>query len=160
MKQLAKAYFWYLLIGLCSLVLVLSFALFKLVSERSKCNLDPVLGTVAVTSGQGGVQAEVASEGADMVKGLSDRECLPEGAGMLFTYDLTGDYCFWMKDMQFPIDMIWLDEEKKIVTIKGSVSPDTYPQSFCPDKPAQYVLEVNAGVADDYGWAVGSILSF
>lgn len=79
---------------------------------------------------------------------------------MLFTYELSGDYCYWMKDMKFDIDMIWLDEDKTIVTVKDNVSPDTYPQSFCPDRPASFVIELAAGMAAKYDWQVGTQLSF
>lgn len=62
--------------------------------------------------------------------------------------------------MNFAIDMIWLDEDKKIVTTQNSVAPDTYPQSFCPDQPAQYIVEVQAGKSKDSGWQVGTQFEF
>ena len=80
---------------------------------------------------------------------------------MLFVYgDASTERCFWMKDMNFAIDMIWLDKDRQIVTIQSNVSPDSYPKSFCPDKPAQYVLEVNSGFAKQSGWLVGTKFEF
>lgn len=120
------------------------------------CDTNPNSETKTIRAGSVSIEAEVVTKGEDKARGLSGRNCLNPDSGMLFTYELTGDYCFWMKDMNFAIDMIWMDDEKQIVTIKDSVSPDTYPNSFCPDKPAQYILEVPAGYAADAGWSVGT----
>jgi uncharacterized membrane protein (UPF0127 family) len=65
-----------------------------------------------------------------------------------------------MKDMKFALDMIWLDESKKVVTVKANVTPDTYPGSFCPDGPAQFVIEVPAGTAAGYKFEPGSQVRF
>lgn len=63
-----------------------------------------------------------------------------------------------MKDMNFALDIIWLDADKKVIDIAYNVKPDTFPDSFCPKQPAQYVLEVNAGVAGERGLQVGKKL--
>lgn len=124
------------------------------------CNPYDALPTTTISSDKALIRAEVAENGEEKARGLSGRNCLDPDTGMLFTYGLSGDYCFWMKDMKFAIDMVWLDEDKKIVTIKDGVTPDTYPSSFCPDKPAQYIIEVAAGSAAAYEWKVGTTLSF
>lgn len=124
-------------------------------AER-ECQTNPSLDMKTVRANGRTIDAEVARTGEQKVQGLSDRNCLGNGKGMLFVYDLSGDYCYWMKDMNFAIDMIWIDDEQKIVTIKEGVTPSTYPQTFCPDKPARYVLEVNAGVARRAGWHAGT----
>lgn len=80
-------------------------------------------------------------------QGLSGRESLPVDHGMLFVFPAPGQHCLWMKDMQFPIDMIWLDANKKVVTVKENAQPESFPDSFCPSVPAKYVIEVNSGVA-------------
>lgn len=105
-------------------------------------------------------EAEVARSDAEKQQGLSGRYCLKTGTAMLFPYDTPGNYCYWMKDMKFPIDMIWLDNEKKVITIEPNVSPDTYPKSFCPAQPAQYVIETEASVAEKQGWRVGTQFEF
>jgi len=69
---------------------------------------------------------------------------------MLFVFDRSEEQCFWMKEMRFSLDMIWLDEEKKIIKINRDVSPETYPNQFCTDN-TRYVLEFNAGFADKHG---------
>lgn len=95
-----------------------------------------------------------------MAKGLSGRTSLPQDQGMLFTYSQPGEYCFWMKDMQFPIDIIWVDADKKVINVHENVPPESYPEEFCPDKPAMYVIEVNAGVAKQAYLSSGSQLQF
>lgn len=84
----------------------------------------------------------------EQLKGLGGRKSLPQDEGLLFVFASQGKQCFWMKDMQFSIDMIWINSDKKIVYVEKNVSPDTFPQIFCPQVNAQYVLEANAGVAD------------
>ncbi len=127
---------------------------------RTDCTTNPDLEVVEISAEDRTVRAEVAKTGEEKARGLSFRNCLNPGSGMLFSYELPGDYCYWMKDMNFPIDMIWLDEEKRVVTIKNSVLPSTYPQSFCPDKPTRYVLEVSSGYAQQAGWLVGTEFSW
>jgi uncharacterized membrane protein (UPF0127 family) len=93
-------------------------------------------------------------------QGLSGTAFLPENTGKLFIFDTSDTYSFWMKDMNYAIDIFWLDDAKTIVHIAQSVSPDTYPTSFVPSKPARYVLETNAGVADSLGVKVGDTVRF
>ena len=81
-------------------------------------------------------------------KGLSGRATLPEDQGMLFIFENPGRYPFWMKDMNFPIDMIWLDENLNVVYIKKNALPESYPECFGTDKNAKYVLEVISGFSE------------
>ena len=91
-------------------------------------------------------------------KGLSEIDALPEGSAMLFVFDKPDTYGFWMKDMKFPIDVIWLDEKMKITHIEKNVSPDTFPNKFFPPEKSLYVIEFNAGFSEQNGLAVGNIL--
>lgn len=77
--------------------------------------------------------------------GLSGTSELPVGQGLLFTFPVPDRYGFWMKDMNYPIDMFWFDSQFKLVNKELSVSPDTYPNVFYPPVPATYVLETRAG---------------
>ncbi len=74
---------------------------------------------------------------------------------MLFVFDKPDIYSFWMKDMLFPIDMIWISEDGKVVYIERDARPESYPNSFIPDAPAKYVLEVNAGFSEKNNLKVG-----
>ena len=107
----------------------------------------------------GNISLEIADTQEKRVQGLSGRESL--NGGLLFVFDESSKQnCFWMKDMKFSIDMVWLDESKKIVTIAENVSPDTYPRIFCPNVSARYGLEVEAGKAEELGILTGEKLSF
>ena len=64
---------------------------------------------------------------------------------MFFIFPLSARYGFWMKDMNFPIDIIWIDGSYRKVETTTNITPDTYPTTFHPYLPAKYVLEVNAG---------------
>ena len=67
---------------------------------------------------------------------------------------------FWMKDMKFSIDIIWIDENMSVIHIEKSLSPDTYPKVYYPESPAKYVLEVSAGQADSLGLKIGDKIEF
>jgi uncharacterized membrane protein (UPF0127 family) len=102
------------------------------------------------------IDVEIAKSAAAKIAGLSWRKSLAEGSGMLFVEGKSNYYSFWMKDMLFPIDIIWIannqvvDISKNIPVPQGNNLP-----SYSPDEPANYVLEVNAGYADRHGIKVG-----
>ncbi len=77
-------------------------------------------------------------------QGLSGWPSLAPHQGMLFVFGKEGKYPFWMKDMSFPIDIVWLDSNYKIVHLESALSPETYPNTFGADVKAKYVLELPA----------------
>jgi uncharacterized protein len=97
------------------------------------------------------IKVDLAISPEAQIKGLSGRDGLAEGEGMLFIFNDTGAHFFWMKDMKFAIDILWLNEETKVVHIKESVTPESYPETFGSDEPAKYVLELPAGFTAKYG---------
>lgn len=113
----------------------------------------------SVTIGATTIQVEVADTAASREQGLSGRESLGEGSGMLFVFDMPGNYGFWMKDMKFSLDILFADEQGKIVSIYGDLAPDSYkknpPKVFYPASPAKYVLEVPTGFAKTHAIAEG-----
>lgn len=78
--------------------------------------------------------------------GLSGTRALAESQGMLFTHERDDFWGIWMKEMNYPIDILWLDTSRQVVHIETGVDPSTFPQVFTPPVPARYVLEVAAGV--------------
>lgn len=96
---------------------------------------------------------EIADTLQLQVRGLSGRPSLGEQEGMLFVYESPQILSFWMKDMNFAIDIIWIDGNRAITGIIANISPDTFPQTFSSVSPAQYVLEVPAGWAERHGVA-------
>lgn len=109
-----------------------------------------------VTIGKTTVVVDVADTPALREHGLSGREGLQEGKGMLFVFPEPGSYGFWMKDMQFPIDIIWADSSGVVNTVTPNIAPYTYPQAFYPTAPVLYVLEVPAGYAEAHKIGVGA----
>ncbi|MBP6904718.1 MAG: DUF192 domain-containing protein [Candidatus Pacebacteria bacterium] len=84
-------------------------------------------------------------------QGLSGTERLAPGTGMLFVFDTPGVYGFWMKDMRYPLDIVWIDERFMVTDITYNLDPATYPTVVAPSEQVQYVLELNAGESADLG---------
>ncbi len=78
-------------------------------------------------------------------KGLSGRASLLPDEAMVFIFDFEDKHGFWMKDMNFPIDIAWLDAAQRLVAIEHNVSPASYPKTFYPAAPAKYVIETVSG---------------
>ncbi len=114
------------------------------------------LPTKQIYIGTTPVVVELATSDAQRELGLSGRVALNEGTGMLFVFDEEGMWGFWMKDMQFPIDILFLADTGEVISLNTNVSPDTYPQVLYPSSPVRYVLELPAGAAQKYGIAQGS----
>lgn len=93
------------------------------------------------------LQLEVSSTDAARERGLGGRSGLRPNQGMLFIFDTPGEYCFWMKDMKFAIDILWFDANQQLVYQQDDASPASYPESFCPPMKAQYVVELPTGTA-------------
>lgn len=102
---------------------------------------------------------EIVSDPASRTQGLSGRAGLSENGGMLFLFPEPGIYSFWMKDMQFPIDILWI-ENGKVVFIAEDVRPPRDSQEFptvvSPHQAADMVLEVSAGSVQRFGITVGA----
>ncbi|MDB5163658.1 MAG: hypothetical protein JWS12_275 [Candidatus Saccharibacteria bacterium] len=111
-------------------------------------------------SNAGCVALTTAKSPAARAKGLGQRDNLPANHGMLFVFDQPAQQCFWMKDMRFSLDIIWMDANKRVVHIEPHVSPATFPKTFCPSQPAQYVIELNSGAASQLGINLDQSLNF
>ena len=115
---------------------------------------------VVVQVGEASVRADLADDPASRQRGLSGRENLGEGSGMLFL--LPDDSpSFWMKDMRFPIDILWI-RDGRVVDVSADVPPPRTPNSplptYSPARPADRALEVNAGWAADHGIRRGDVV--
>jgi uncharacterized membrane protein (UPF0127 family) len=100
----------------------------------------------------------VVDSEAKRVKGLSGWEELAEDEGMFFKFEEEGIHGFWMKDMNFPVDIIWFDRFGSIIFVEKNVSTTTYPKVFKPNSPDLYVLEVNAGFFDRNKMMIGDTI--
>ena len=112
-----------------------------------------------VTIGSTTISAKIADTDALRELGLSGTQSLPQGQGMLFIFQTPGNYAFWMKDMNYALDILWANASGTITTIHPNLSPQTYPQAFYPQTPdALYVLEVPAGYSAEKNIKVGDTM--
>jgi uncharacterized membrane protein (UPF0127 family) len=86
--------------------------------------------------------------------GLSYFKSLPESEGMLFLFDKSGAYPFWMKGMNFPLDIIWLKREEdggfRVVYLEKNVLPSSYPNTINPKVLSDAILEINSNLSTVY----------
>jgi len=107
------------------------------------------------------LKAEVASEPQDRERGLMFRDSLNEDEGMLFIFKTPQVCYFWMKNMRFPIDIIWLSEDKEILGLNQNLLPcNDLCDSISSKKPVKFVLEVNAGFIQRHMVKIGDQLKF
>ena len=109
---------------------------------------------------------EVAVSPEERIKGLSGRASLDAGTGMLFVFEKADRLRFWMREMEFPLDMVWISAGCRVVDISDNVpqpEPDTsladLPR-YSPEAVAKYVLEINAGESAELGLGVGDRVEF
>ena len=109
---------------------------------------------------------ELAADPDKRIRGLSGRASLDSGTGMLFVFENTERFRFWMKDMQFSLDIVWISSGCVVVDISVDVPyPDpSTPLSdlprYSPESVARYVLEINGGEAADLGLGAGDPVEF
>lgn len=102
------------------------------------------------------IRVEIADSEIERAQGLSGRDRIDDKHnGMFFIFPEEDYIGIWMKDMKFPIDIVWINKDMKVIGIEKNVSPDTYPRVFRPDSPAKYVLETHTQYPDLVGIRVG-----
>lgn len=94
---------------------------------------------------------EIADDDTERVRGLMFRDSLDDGTGMLFIHEAEEPQAYWMKNTRIPLDILYFDAGRKLVTQQRNVPPcsagDACP-SYPSDQPARFVLELNAGEAE------------
>jgi len=106
---------------------------------------------------------EVADTPQARQRGLMFRERLPADTGMLFIFPVSAPHRFWMKNCKFPIDIIWLNQEKQIVFVAQSVPPckrDPCPEYGPKDQLSLYVIEAPTGFSKKEELRVGATVKF
>lgn len=110
----------------------------KVLPERS-------VETTAVSIGSTKLNVVISDTEEERSRGLSGRKSFLPNEGMLFVFEKADRYGFWMKDMNFGIDIAWVGENKKIIYIEENVLPESFPKIFQPNVNTLYVLEVPSG---------------
>jgi uncharacterized membrane protein (UPF0127 family) len=105
--------------------------------------------------GSAKIRIGIAQTEADRERGLSGRASLGADEGLFFIGDAPDYIGIWMKDMNFPIDVIWFDSDMKVIYIIPDMEPSSYPSVFYPKSLAKYVLEVNAGTVQNENIKIG-----
>ncbi len=119
-------------------------------------------GKPSMQLGSGKWQVEIADNAWSRAQGLSDRKSLPENRGMAFLFDQPEIHSFWMKGMNFPLDIVWIKSTGKrngvVVGVSENLPPlkISRPEYYKPPQPADVVLELNAGSAKKWGIGKGS----
>jgi uncharacterized membrane protein (UPF0127 family) len=127
--------------------------------HSSEIHTTEPLYTTSIFVGDIEIFVDIADTSVKRMQGLSGRAALTNETGMLFVFEELVRPRFWMKDMNFSIDIIWISSDKQIVGIERDVSPESFPQTFSPSEPVLYVLEVPAGWAQSNGIILGTQLS-
>src|SRR3989344_594632 len=136
-------------------VMIAAYAVMRFVFSRP----NPPLRQATVTIGNAVFNIEVASTTISRARGLSGREGLTEREGMLFLFDSAGTHGFWMKDMKFALDMIWIKGDT-VAGFSENVQPEPGVslwklKMYHSPEPVDKVLEVNAGTVQAKGIKVG-----
>ncbi len=150
-------------IALSGIILVIFFFVgmygYRCLSEKV-CEVEMfnrfVRQDVTVITPKGAITAEVADTKSSRELGLSGRSQMNINEGLLFVFDVPGKYGFWMKDMLYALDIVWINQNGVVVEIERNVTPESYPKTFMNKSPASYVLELNGGVAEKQGLYIGS----
>jgi len=109
------------------------------------------------------VTMAIASTDEHRIRGLSGIEKMNENEGMLFLFDKPSKQGFWMNKMNFPIDIIWLDSNNKVVHIEKQLEPCKLFLAcpvYNPEVDSLYVIELRSGFADDHSIKNDMIINF
>src|SRR3712207_1443980 len=107
--------------------------------------------------------ADISATHEQRTKGLSVKDALAENEAMLFVFDVEAEHRFWMKDMQFPIDIIWISSDKNVVDIEHNLQPcdlGFFCSSYVPEGDSLYALETVGGFAEKYRVVKGTPVEF
>lgn len=137
--------------------LVISFFAFYFVDNVSNPERISKLNT---TVGTKNYELYLAKTSQEIEKGLARFDQIKNNEGMLFVFETPGTYSFWMKDMKFSIDIIFLNEEQKVINTFPNVKFESYQspfdyETYKPDFPAKYVIELKEGEIKENGIKVG-----
>jgi uncharacterized membrane protein (UPF0127 family) len=107
------------------------------------------------------ISAEIADTEGKRTRGLMFRKGLGGDAGMLFVYEKNVRPSFWMKNMRFPLDIIWIDKDHRIVDVVSDVQPCTDDCALLvSDREVQFILEVESGFVRRHNIKLGELVEF
>lgn len=117
--------------------------------------------TTELKLGNGVFKAKMATNDADREKGLAGVTSMPSDEALIMVYSYEFRWKIWMKDMKIPIDIIWLNKDKKVIYIvKNAVPKDSTLRTFEPKELAKYVIEMSSGAVGDNSIDIGQTAEF
>ncbi|HKE61555.1 MAG TPA: DUF192 domain-containing protein [Nitrospira sp.] len=120
--------------------------------------------TIIVTFPNGTeIEVEVADTPEKLLFGLAFQEALPSNGGMIYIFEATGPHRVTTKEYRFPVDMIWVDESRHIVSMAENIPPcrqDTCPWHGSLSEGVRYLIQTQAGFIQRQGLAVGGELKY
>lgn len=154
MRYAFSILFAVLFVGLVAFVIVHNHhpADFQTLHFTETAELGNTVGTTTIS-------LAIADTPVEQETGLSNQPSLAPDHGLLFVFNTPSTYGFWMKEMNFPLDIMWLDASYHIVYVQKDFLPSTYPMVAYPTIPAQFVLEVPAGFTTTHQISDGSLLT-
>ena len=141
------------------LIIIFSIIGFFVYQNSQNSQNDSIIYDI-LTIGQAEFEIEIAKTDEERSRGLSGRDSIPENFGLLFIFEKSDEYGIWMKEMKFAIDILWITEDGKVVSIEKNVFPETFPEVFYPTSRARYILELNAGIVNKREIKIGDIVDF
>ncbi len=118
------------------------------------------LPTATLTVGAATFTVEVADEPSEQAQGLSGRAALAPDAGMLFVFPEAGSYTFWMKNMRFPLDFVWIAGDRVVGVTENAPPEGNNPAlTYGPPEAVDKVLEINAGDVTKYHITSGDLVT-
>ena len=142
--------------SLCLMSLVLMLTLVGCEEQQQGTTQPSALPTVPMKIGSRNFELEVARTSQEQERGLMKRDSMPQNHGMIFVFPDERVLEFWMKDTRFALDILFVDGKGKVVSMFQMKPYDLATTSS--EKPAQYAIELNVGVARDTGVKVGDVL--
>lgn len=153
-------------IGYVSILLIIGFIYinqnFVNKNKNNNTNIENKLNTNFLTPikiGKTMLLVDIADTKKSRELGLSGSKELEYSEGLLFVFDKPQIGSFWMKDMNYPIDIIWINEQKQVIGVEKNVNPDTFPKTFKSNSEILYVLETKAGFFENKKIQIGDILN-
>lgn len=139
-------------------IIAASVLVFIAFTKQGKTDCYSGLGIIRM--GMKKFDVEIADTPKLREKGLSGHSPLSPTQGMLFTFGNDNIPRFWMKDMLFPIHIIWINNDMEVVGVEGYLTPETYPKTYSPNSKIRYVLEVGINAYENVDQIVGQSVAF
>jgi hypothetical protein len=141
--------FWYIMADGRAPIFWPSFSLVEAKTETGL--LEP--NTLVINEQK--IKVDIAATPEKRTRGFAGYEYLPDGTGFLYVFDEPDFYSFWLKDVTFPIDIVWISYYHDVVDIAAYLTPQTSPKILEPKKPAKYILILPAGATEKLRLEIG-----